>query len=389
MKIGTPRLIRKDNQIRYQVHILSERRESTLWYSLHESFADMICDNADAALVAMLPPAMLAGEDIHVEGPISERLFYNLSGPFQRALQLILPCLQIVEVSADHIYSKHATPAKGVLTGFSCGIDSYCVMADHYYADPTEGFKVTHLLFNNVGSHGQGGERVFRERYERLSSHAEHLGLPLLIVNSNLSSFYTPVIGFQKTHTMRNTSVALLLQQGIGRYLYASTFDYASTAIRASYDISFSDTVLLPMMSTNRLDAVSTGSQHSRVQKTLRVAKLKDSYAALDVCTTTDSKSQYPNCGKCSKCFRTLATLEIAGLLDRYSGVFDLDNYRRYRRKGFMKSLTNKDPFSREIIAFAKENDFPIPLASRLTLRRLSVNYKQWRAYWKEKALSR
>lgn len=366
MNIGIPKLVINDNQISYEVDITCAQGNRTLWYSLDKSFADLLCDNADAALLGMLVPAMLAGENIHIQGALSEQLFYNLSGPLQKAVQLIIPSLKRINVTADNICFDQPERAKGVITGFSAGIDSYCVMADHYFSKVSNGFKVSHLLFNNVGSHGVGGESLFRERAERLAPHAKALGLPFLMVNSNLGDFYCPEIGFQRTHTLRNTSVALLLQQGIGRYLYASSFSYVDTTIGTSYDISFSDPILVPMLSTEMLDAVPTGGQYSRVEKTLRVADVPDSYAALDVCIAPESASNYANCGKCLKCLRTLNTLEIAGYLDRYESVFNMKNYKRYRSKGFMKILITKKPLSAEVRAYAKEKNFSFPLISHL-----------------------
>jgi len=366
INIGIPKLVTNDHQISYQVDVTSAQGNKTLWYSLDESFADLLCNKADAALLGLLAPAMLAGEDIHIEGAVSEQLFYNLSGPIQKILKLTFPILNRIKIVADNICYDQPKRAKGVITGFSAGIDSYAVMADHYYSDVTDGFKVTHLLFNNVGSHGVGGEALFRTRSERLAPHAQALGLPLLVVNSNLSEFYCPEIGFQKTHTLRNTSVVLLLQQGIGRYFYASSFSYVDTSVGISDDISVSDPVLVPMLSTAGLDAVPTGGQYSRVEKTLRIAQVPDSYTALDVCIAPENTSSSANCGKCLKCLRTLNTLEIAGYLDRYESVFDMKNYKRYRSKGFMKILITKKPLSAEVRAYAKEKKFSFPLISHL-----------------------
>lgn len=171
--------------------------------------------------------------------------------------------------------SCHGNSASGVAIGFSGGIDSYCALADHYYSDIPERFKITHLLFNNVGSHGTDGERLFRKRFERLAPSAERIGLPLLMINSNLDSFMPKNLGFQKTHTMRNASVAHLLQGGIGRYMYTSTYKYSDMFIGPTYDTAYSDLATLPLLSTDTLDAFSVGSEYSRVQKTLRVAELR------------------------------------------------------------------------------------------------------------------
>ena len=73
MNIGIPKLVIYDNQISYEVDITCAQGNRTLWYSLDKSFADLLCDNADAALLGMLVPAMLAGENIHIQGALSEQ----------------------------------------------------------------------------------------------------------------------------------------------------------------------------------------------------------------------------------------------------------------------------------------------------------------------------
>lgn len=213
-------------------------------------------------------------------------------------------------------------------TGFSGGIDSFCVLADHYYAEIPKRYRLTHLLFNNVGSHGAGGERLFRERYERLLPSAERIGLPFMMVNSNLDSFYGEGLGFQQTHTFRNSSVALLLQEGVQSYMYASTFNYLESFVGPTYDTAYSDNITLPLLSTNNFDAFYLGSEYTRLEKTLRVAEISESYTTLDICMNPNNNSGYTNCSMCWKCLRTLVTLEIAGYLGNYSNVFDLKIYK-------------------------------------------------------------
>lgn len=366
MKISKPQISQKGKEIVYQVSVDSAKGKGHLWYRLHESFVDLVAHYCDAPLVALLIPAMAMGEDIHIDGIISDRLFYNLSGSFQKLLQHIIPSLHQVAIYPKDVWCGQSESALAVATGFSGGIDSYCVLADHYYSNIPERFKVTHLLFNNVGSHGSGGEQLFQERYERLLPMTERIGLPFLKINSNMDLFYDNKLGFQQTHTLRNASVALLLQRGVGRYMYASTFDYSKTFVGSTYDTAYSDTITLPLLSTDTIDILSVGSQYTRVQKTLRVAELVDSHSTLDVCVNASNTSGYANCSTCWKCLRTLATFEIAGYLDRYSTSFDLSTYKHQRSKYFATLLGSRDPLMQEIVQFAKERNYSFPKLSRL-----------------------
>lgn len=50
---------------------------------------------------------------------------------------------------------------------------------------------------------------------------ADRIGLPFVAVDSNLMAFYKS-LAFKDTYTLRNVTVALLLQAGIGRSFHAA-----------------------------------------------------------------------------------------------------------------------------------------------------------------------
>jgi hypothetical protein len=302
---------------------------------------------------------------------VSERLFYSISSRYQALLQTVYPELHTVNIYAEEVQPADEQ-AKGVATGFSGGIDSFSILADHHYSSPPPGFELTHLLYNNVGSHASGGDRLFRERYERLVPAAERIGLPFVAVNSNLDSFYEN-FRFQKSHTPRNASVALLLQRGIGRFLYASAFDYSNIEVEETYDSAYFDPITLPLLSTGNLDALSVGSEYSRVEKTLQVTGLEDAHEFLDVCILDDKPS---NCSTCWKCKRTLLTLEIAGLLDTFEDVFDLDAYRSVRESYLVSVLNSSDPLLQEIAEFAAHQNYTFPLKTKLHSLARSAKHK-------------
>lgn len=356
MNIGRPILEEQGEDVVYQVAIHSCAGEQTLWYRLSRIFAPLVSDRSDAALVAMLIPAMAWGEDIHIDGSVSERLCYQLTQGYQAVLCTLLPELSPVQIRSTEM-TTGGERAPGVVTGFSAGIDSFCVLANHHYGAVLPGFRLTHLLFNNVGSHGAGaaGRTLFRDRAASVRVAAERVGLPLIEVDSNLGEFYES-FSFRSTHTPRNTSVALLLQNGIGTFLYASAYPYQQAGVRAYDGMEASDSITLPLLSTDHLLALSTGGQYSRVEKTLDVAELMDAHETLDVCVQGEKAG---NCSACKKCLRTLLTLEIAGCLEQFSPVFDLDIYNEGRRAFIPEVLDSEDPLLREIVAFARERGIP------------------------------
>lgn len=366
MRIEKPEIIQNNNALTYQVNVSTSEGENLLWYSLNSKFLDLVSDRSDAALVALLIPAMATGEDIYLDGVVSEKLYYNLTRAYQHILKSIIPSLSLVSIHASEVQPSNYN-STGVMTGFSAGIDSFSVLADHHYADVPDGFRLTHLVYSNVGSHvvtnsSKDARSLFKERFLPLEKTAKNnLNLPLIAIDSNLNNFYKK-FSFVQTHTARNASVALLLQQGIRRFMYASAWAYENTFIGSTYSMGYSDPVTLPMLSTETLEAVSVGGEYSRVQKTIQVAQLKDSYEVLDVCVHMD---QSKNCSTCQKCLRTLLTLEIGGLIDHYENAFDLYAYQKARNLYIATHiLSRKTPLEEEIISFSKDKNFRFPLSS-------------------------
>lgn len=354
MRISPPNRTYDDGEVSYRVDVQSQHMPDALWYSIDEQYEDLISSRSDAPLVALLIRAMEEDEDIYVAGTVSERLYYNLSRPYQAVLQTIHPALKRIDIYPETV-KPALEQAAGVATGFSAGIDSFSVLADHHYSKevPT-GFRCTHLLFNNVGSHGTGGEQLFRERYARIRGVTEQIGLPFIAVNSNLDDFYEGW-KFHSIHTPLNASVALLLQKKIGRFLYGSSYSYADVSLGENRTMAHGDPVALPLLSTTGLDAIAVGSAYTRPEKTVQVADIEDSHQTLDVCTRPDAAG---NCSTCRKCRRTLLTLEIAGLLDRYEEVFDLEAYYQGRAQHIAYILQSDRVFAREIKSFARDRGF-------------------------------
>lgn len=372
MHVTIPNIIRDGDQFKYKVKVKmsSTVAEQELWYSVPEAYTDFISESADAALVALLFPAMAHGEDITLEGAISEELFYTMSSPYQVILRHVFPSLNKVNIYAREWHRPNGR-ANGVVTGFSGGIDSFCVLADHYYSNNIpKKFRITHLLFSNVGSHGAGGETLFDKRYQRVEQAARHIGLPIFPVNSNLDSFYIDLgYAFIDTHTPRNASVAHLLSNGISRYYFSSTFDYKSLTIGATHGgLPRSEPVFLPLLGTPSVDLISTGSEYTRVEKTLKIAAIDDTRELLDICVKAKKAQKVGkvNCSICWKCMRTLLTLEIADNLDNYQHLFDLKLYRRHRNRYIATILKKDDPLTQEIISFARAQNYKLPVSAKL-----------------------
>jgi hypothetical protein len=229
---------------------------------------------------------MASGQDLDVKGPVSSKLFYNLTHYLMPVLKNFIPSCKMIEIKPTALTRASGPCAQGVMAGFSGGIDSFCNYYDHSGDRVPEEYRITHFLFNNVGSHGQMSPEsdrvVFNKRFSVLQDFAKLENKPFVAVDSNLDE----VIGmkFQLTHTIRNATVALLLQSACSKFLYASAYAFRETDVRPSDAMGHLDPIILPLLGTERLECIASGGQYTRVDKTIRVARVDASTQFLDVC---------------------------------------------------------------------------------------------------------
>lgn len=348
--LGSPTLEAAEGRIEYRIDVEGFAGLRNLWFSAPQESASFVNARADAAGVAILMPAMAAGRDLVIEGPVTDELVWNLRGEVQEVLRGVRPELSLVGVEARNPLPAQE-PATGVGTGYSAGIDSYATLARHHFsADVPDSLRVTHLLYNNVGSHGHDdrGRALYRKRLELLRPNANSTGLPLIDVDTNIDEFYLAVgLAFQPSHTMRNAAVVHLLSGGIRHYLYASSVPFERVAVAAEIDVAFTDPILLPLLSTRSLTLRSSCSDLDRSAKTELVAEIPHTYERLDVCVASTDGT---NCSECWKCHRTMLTLDIIGALDRYDKVFTTPQNPRWREDHIVHALTQNLPSSQSIV---------------------------------------
>ena len=239
---------------------------------------------ADPALIGLLVPAMRAGGQLTIDGPVTGELAHNLTHGCQYVLDRVIAGLSQVPIETT-LTVPAGSPAGGVATGFSAGVDSFAVLAEHHFAEVPPDLRLTHLTFFNVGSHGPGerGRQVFRQRFKLLTPAATEIGLPFIPVDSNLDDFYHFTTHLQ-THSPRSLAAASLLQGGIWRYYLASSTAYENVGVFRSESCAFADAIMLPLFSTGQLRFISHGDQYTRVEKTVLVASVPLSHTFLNVC---------------------------------------------------------------------------------------------------------
>lgn len=373
MVLHPPVISLRDAKARVSSVITDENTVSELWFEVDAEHKFLLpTETMDAFVIGCLLPAMKLGKDIMVKGAMSSRLYYNLRHLLIATLREYLPNAQAISINAERLLTSYADRAHGVLAGFSGGVDSFCNYYDHSHDRAPPEFHLTHFLYNNVGSHGQcGPERdyaVFDAHAAAIKRFADQEGKPLITVNSNLDA----VIGmdFQLTHTIRNVAVALLLQKAASKFLYPSCSQIRYTEVKPSHDIAGLDPIILPLLSTERMDCIASGGQYTRTEKAVRVANIPTSWTFLDVCVEPyKAKPGTINCSVCWKCMRTQLTFDVIGKLDHYRDVFDIRSYQLYKNIFIIDVLNSRNNHQEDLAAFMRAHHFPIPPRVRLVAK--------------------
>lgn len=193
--------------------------EQTIWLETDAP----VTPNADAALAATLMPAMRTGGTLAIDAPISARLlrtqleFQAIQRVWQREWTWDVPPLREVEVEAAAAEPRHGAPTGRVATFFSGRVDSLWAVLEHP--------EVTDLIFVQ-GFDIPLTERALGERVERrLRAAAASLGLPLIVVRTNLRDLNDRAVPWGTAYGCGLAAVALLHAPLFDRVLMAGDSD--------------------------------------------------------------------------------------------------------------------------------------------------------------------
>lgn len=372
LSVHSPTKSVAEGRVRLAAAVDSEDGCRTLWFSLPEAFADHV-DPAclDPFVITLLFEASRNGQDLTVKGRMSTRLFYNFSHGYAYLLSRLTEDSKIIRLLPSDLGDRSGSAGGDhVATGFSAGIDSFQTFIDHNVDPAIEGYRISHFLLNDVGSHGASmtAAEVFTDRRRRVARFANEMGIPLIDIQSNMADFFcgTP---FQLTHTLRNVAAATLLQGYIGKFLYSSSFKYDECFVGPTYDVGYSEPYALHLLSTDDLTCISSGSRYSRLEKTINISQFEPTYRYLDVCVDPAAGGDKPNCSRCWKCSRALLTFEALGVLDRYHEVFDLDVFRAHRDRYIATTLhdmSRKNPNDADVLQFSRDRLINPPSAAKI-----------------------
>ncbi|MGD9117118.1 MAG: hypothetical protein PVJ61_08180, partial [Dehalococcoidia bacterium] len=221
---------------------------------------------------------------------------------------------------------------------------------------------------------GSSGREVFKSRYELLKGFPEEEGIGFIDVDSNINDIFKFSSKPLRIRTfylnMRYLSCPLLLQSLLCKYYYASGDSYKDSYTGEVEDYyAHTDPASVHLLSTETLEFILSGAQCSRVEKTRRLVLNGSANRYLNVCM--DQPVDGKNCSVCYKCCRTLFTLELLGVIDQFSGIFDLDKWMKVRNRYIVSHVLagGNDNLAREMREYAANTGYSFPIWQRALAR--------------------
>lgn len=355
--IYEPQIETNESKTRLKCRIKDDAQsiDEELWYEVDNVYANYLCPEiCDGFIIAMLLPAIKFKQNIEVKAPMTASLYYNLVNvviPLMAKLYSydlsIEECSRFLTVRETVNTDFHPS---AIATGCSMGVDSLTAIKQHLELSNNGSYKLTHFSYFNVGAFGssynENTELTLNREKQEVLAFAAKLGLPTVIVNSNIHNWYSTFKNFNHSHTLRNMSVVLCLQKLFKNYFYAS--GYPIVDFRLTKDLAHFETLLLPQISTHCTSLISANANYNRIEKLRYIGDdplaIKNLYVCLkdqiwnDRHVGTLEDDSFRNCGKCEKCLRTLVILDTLGIIENYRDIFNVDYY--YRAKiTFIKAM--------------------------------------------------
>lgn len=343
------------------IQLPSEKKE--LYFEVEKKYKKYLCNEvADPFVFSLIYYALIKGMDIVCEDPMSEQLYYQLVNYYLPVVTKAIIHFHIISIETKTIpYNANCMEKNAVGASVSGGVDSFYTILKHYKKELSS-FNITHLLVANILGEYKD-EKDIHSKFEIIKKRGKSIANELKL---ELVSVYTNVYEFKhyrmpNYHTFKTCSLVLALKKLFGVYYFASGYSIADLKIEAG-DTAHYDLLNLQTISDKKLTFYSSGGEIPRTLKTEYIASNAIVQKYLQVCNINIDK----NCSLCSKCNRTLSTLDVIGCLGKYDKIFDIGTYNSQRRKIWSDILSRKSEYDMENSHFAKERGFVFPKGTKI-----------------------
>lgn len=302
--------VRDGDRVSLVGRIKRDSRLIELFFRFPAALAGSEPPSADPFLAALLVPALVQGESLTVDPPVSRRLL-GRTARVQDVLTTWYPARRRITITATPRPSPPGEGAggdRGVAAFFSGGVDSCYTLLKSRLGLPSPADPITHLIFVKGFDAPLSEVDRLGESERRLRAIAARYDCALVAVETNLRAVLAAP--WPEMHCgAALAAVGLALAPALRTILIPSSYDYTDLIPHGTHPL------LDVLWSTETTEFIDDGCETSRVAK---LAALVDHAPALvdqlRICWER-ARGGPENCGRCGKCVRTMTVLRALGHL--------------------------------------------------------------------------
>lgn len=311
-------IVEADNIVTTNVTIeIPHQTRKSLWYRLPAEYSSQITSSIDPFVVATIFTGMATGLDLRVHGEVSPSLLRNLE-EFQTIWKCWRPeAYEKIEIIADiEREQPRSEDSAGDIMAFSGGVDSSFTALSHITGSRgglNRQVKAGVLIQSSAPPFAAND--LFKPPYKNLAAMLAKFGIKLIPIVTNAYDTFHPnnfprlsnSRKLQDHFTPVTISCLMLFQETYRVGLLASSEPYEALVTPWS-----SHPLTDPLLSSNSFKIIHDGAEFNRTQKVSFLANFPELLPVLRVCWRKDQGEN--NCGRCSKCIRTILNFRSVGV---------------------------------------------------------------------------
>ncbi len=309
MRLVDTRIERTNDKVRIVGHVETDNLGPLEpYFEFARQYESFVSAKADSFVIALLVPAMAAGERLESVPAVSEQLLFNLAG-IRDIFHAWHPQFSRIAIEATPRIDTGAAIASRAATFFSGGVDSFYTLLKRWRHENLP-VPLTHMIFM-YGIERNLEDTQNAEASERQARRvAAAIGVECIVGKTNLRTLF-PLNWERFYFGSALAATAVSLSGGLGYVCIPSSFTYR-------HQVAHGSTPLVDeRFSTETIRLLHDGGEASRARKMARILDWERSLVLENLRVCIENRGAEFNCGKCYKCVRTAVSLKAMGMWDR------------------------------------------------------------------------